>query len=54
MKLSDGVTRDMLADIVEQTLEDMEKERLDAQKAYEANKSDEFHMFIWIPCSALQ
>ena len=46
MKLSEEVTREMLADIVEQTLEDMEKYRLDAKEAYEANKNDDFHMYM--------
>ena len=44
MKLSDEVTRDMLADVIEQALEDIEKYRSDARTAYEADKSDLFHM----------
>ncbi len=32
--------------IIEQTLEDMEDERKEARKAYENDKSDEFHMYM--------
>lgn len=46
MKLSENVTRDMLADIIELALEDMEKERQEAHEAYEADKADDFHMYM--------
>ena len=46
MKLSKDVTREMLAGVIEQTLEDMEKERKEAHDAYEADKSDAFHMYM--------
>ena len=46
MKLSENVTRDMLAEIIELALEDMEKERLEAHAAYEADKADDFHMYM--------
>ncbi len=44
MNLSDNVTREMLADVIEQALEDIEAHRLEARAAYEADNSDSFHM----------
>ncbi|BAL84585.1 hypothetical protein SELR_pSRC200510 (plasmid) [Selenomonas ruminantium subsp. lactilytica TAM6421] len=44
MNLSDNVTRDMLADVIEQALEDIEAHRSEARAAYEADNSDSFHM----------
>lgn len=44
MNLSDNVTRDMLADVIEQALEDIEAYRSDARAAYKADNSDLFHM----------
>ena len=46
MKLSKDVTREMLAGVIEQTLEDMEKDRQEAHAAYEADKNDAFHMYM--------
>lgn len=39
-KLDSSVSRDMLADIVEQYLSDLEKERQEAEKTLKADKSD--------------
>lgn len=46
MKLSDGVTREMLAGVIEQTLADMEEQRKEAHAAYEGDKTDSFHMYM--------
>ena len=44
MKIADNVTRDMLADVIEQALEDIEAHRSEARAAYEADNSDSSHM----------
>ena len=46
VKLSEDVTRDMLANVVENALADMDQYRRDARAAYEADKSDEFHKYM--------
>ncbi|SEH33205.1 hypothetical protein [Selenomonas sp. KH1T6] len=46
MKLSENVTRDMLADVIEQALKDLEGHRVEARVAYAADKSDSFHMYM--------
>lgn len=46
IKLADDVTREMLMDVVEQTLKDMEKEQKEARAAYKKDKKDEFHMYM--------
>lgn len=46
MRLSEDVTRDMLADVVENALADMDRYRLEARAAYESDRSDEFHKYM--------
>lgn len=44
MKLAKDVTRDMLANMIEQALSDMDKAREQAREAYEMDSEDDFHV----------
>ncbi len=46
MKLAKDVTRDMLANMIEQALSDMDKAREQAREAYEMDSEDDFHGYM--------
>jgi DNA polymerase IIIc chi subunit len=46
MKFSKDVTPEQIAGVLDWILEDMQKEREHAREAYEANKKDDFHMYM--------
>ena len=46
MRLSDNVTREMLAGVIELALQDMDKARREAREAWEADKADDFQRCV--------
>lgn len=46
MKFAESVTKEQIAGVLDWILEDLEKERLEARAAYEADNKDDFHGYM--------